>query len=139
MVAFFYTPFITSICFHRKVSFCGFPSSLLCGELQKVKVTFSNEGEGPLHKLHLASTNGNLFAFDGSNSNNENIVMPEFQKKQATRYVQRVSKISLNDGCLNAKDKLELVMWLQGRQKSGNSIEELLFYYESADEQPSMR
>ena len=121
------------------MTFCGFPTLLLCGEFRKVKVTFSNEGEGPLHKLHSASTNANLFAFDGASSNNENINISGFQKKQLSRFVKRVSKISLPDGCLNARDKIECIMWVQGRQKSGISNEELLFYYESADENPSMR
>jgi hypothetical protein len=121
------------------VTFCGFPTLLLCGEFRKVKVTFSNEGEGPLHKLHSASTNANLFAFDGASSNNENINISGFQKKQLSRFVKRVSKIYLPDGCLNARDKIECIMWVQGRQKSGISNEELLFYYESADENPIMR
>ena len=100
---------------------------------------FSNEGEGPLHKLHSASTNANLFAFDDTTSDNGDINVPEFQKKQLSRFVKRVSKISLPDDCLNARDKIECVMWVQGQQKSGISREELLFYYESADDNPSMR
>ncbi|XP_028410002.1 trafficking protein particle complex subunit 8-like [Dendronephthya gigantea] len=121
-----------------EVTFSGFPSSLLCCELQKVNVTFSNKGEGPLHKLHLASTNANLFTFDGANTNNEDITMTEFQEKQQTRSVERVSKIPLPDGRLEADDKIEYVMWIQGGRKSGISSEKLLFYYESSDENPSM-
>lgn len=130
---------LTNVSFNLKVTFCGFPSSLLCGELQKVKVSFSNEGEGSLHKLHLASTNANLLAFDESSSDNEDIKIPDFLKKQLTRFVERVSKISLPNGCLNANDKVESLMWVQGSPKSGTSKENLLFYYESADENPSMR
>ena len=130
---------LTSICFNLKVSFCRFPSSLLCGELQKVKVELLNLGEGPLHKLHLASTNPNLFALDVANSNNEDIKIPDFQRKLLSRSLKRVAKISLTDECLNARDKIEYIMWVQGRRKSGISNEELLFYYESTDENPSMR
>ena len=129
----------TTIHSDLKVTFSGFPTNLLCGELQKVKVTFSNEGEGSLHKLHAASSNVNLLAFDGSSSDNKDINVPEFQKKQSNRFVQRVSKISLPHDCLNAKDKMESIMWVQGRQKSGISNEEVLFYYESADGNASMR
>ena len=130
---------ITNICSYLKATFSGFPTSLLCGELQKVKVTFSNEGEGSLYRLHSASTNANLFAFDATSSDNKDIDVPEFQKKQLNRFVEHVSKISLPDDCLNTKDKMECTMWVQGRQGSGTSNEELLFYYESADANASMR
>ena len=138
-----HTPYIavtsTNICFNLKVTFSGFPSSLLCDELQKVKMELKNVGEGPLHKLHLASTNPNLFALDDANSNNEDISIPDFQKKLLSRSVKRVAKIALPDGCLNSRDRIEYTMWVQGRRKSGVSCEELLFYYESTDENPSMR
>ena len=125
--------------FYIKVTFCGFPKSLLCGEFRQVKVTFSNQGEVPLRKLHLASSNADLFAFDRASSDNEDINVPDFQKKQPTLSVKRVSKILLPEDCLNSREDFECAMWIQGRQRFGNSTEELLFYYESVDDNPSMR
>lgn len=92
-----------------------------------------------MRNLHSGSTNPNLFVFDGSSSKSGTIDAPEFHKKQATRLVNRVSKISLPDGCLNAGNTMSCTMWVQGREQSGISREELLFYYESYDESPSMR
>ena len=119
-----------------KVTFSSFPSSLLCGEIHQLNVRVANEGEAPLHKLHVASTSDNLFAFDADC--NKDVKVAEFQKKQLCRSVKRVSEIKLPNDCLNPGDQTEYHMWLQGSQMSGTTEEKLLFYYESAEENPSL-
>ena len=123
-----------------QVAFRGFPSSLLSGELQAVQVSFSNQGEGPLHKLYVASTSANFFAFVGASEDCEDLTVPEYRNNSQSCSLRRVSKISLPDDLLSPGATAGLTMWVQGRRgQAGPCVEELLFYYESAEPSPSMR
>ena len=102
-------------------------------------MSFVNQGEGPLHQLHVASKTTNIFAFDGATEVIKEINNVENNSKSTSRLEQRISKIPLPKEHLYPGATAELTMWAQGCGQTGTCLEDLLFYYESTESDASMR
>ena len=151
-----------------QVSFTDFPSSLLCGEVSCVNVEFVNTGTHALKKLLIATNNPEFFSFGASQSSvsqSQLIQRSSDQSQDSSSIyrtipldergggvaggecstvkmcnVSRVIEIELpGDGTLASGGRLELPMWVRGPDKSGIHEINMLFYYESVEENPKMR
>ncbi|XP_022096139.1 trafficking protein particle complex subunit 8-like isoform X2 [Acanthaster planci] len=133
--------------------FTSFPSTLLCGEVCHSVVEFTNKGLSPLQKLLVASNHPELFSFGTSPS-------PTGQSKTGVYRtvpcvgdkggssgecvvekcnVSHVTEIPLPGGSLPPGESASLPLYVRGPDKSGIHEISMLFYYESAEENPKMR
>lgn len=93
---------------------------MLCGEMQRLDVTFENIGQASLKSIHVGSTNPKLFCLEDNREKVGGLV----------------TKISLPDGCngvLAPGKKHTMPLWIRAPHTKGNHRLDLLFYYENVD------
>ncbi|XP_038077879.1 trafficking protein particle complex subunit 8-like [Patiria miniata] len=133
--------------------FTSFPSTLLCGEVCLSVVELTNQGFSPLQKLLVASNHPELFSFGTSQT-------PANQSKTSVYRtvpcdgntggnggecvvdkcrVSHVTEVPLPGGSLPPGGSVSLPLYIRGPDRSGIHEINMLFYYESAEENPKMR
>ncbi|XP_056132281.1 trafficking protein particle complex subunit 8 isoform X2 [Lampris incognitus] len=152
-------PIITPAMPLMEVFFLQFPTALLCGEIRKAYVEFSNVSSVSLCGLRVVSTHPDFFTFGGmpttphtpfSSAVAENC---SAYKTQATSPLTQPSSaasvmlvspqefcqtsgvvyIPVEGGTLQPGQSTQLPLWLRGPDQEGVHEINFLFYYESAE------
>ncbi len=143
------------------MAFTDFPSSLLCGEVSQVFVEFTNKGSYALQKLQVASNHPEFFSFGISQTpvSQSQLIQPPNDHSQSSSNIYRtipkdeiggertvkvcnvscMTDITIPNGTLAPGESIELPMWVRGPDKSGVHEINMLFYYESVEENPKLR
>ncbi len=146
-----------------EVIFNSFPSTLLCGEVCSSVVEFTNKGFSPLQKLLVSSNHPELFSFGAfhtpTNQSQPGKDSANQSKASVYRTVQcsgsrqggcvestvdkcnisHVTEIPLPGGSLPPEGSISIPMFVRGPDKSGIHEINMLFYYESSEENAKMR
>nr|XP_006816958.1 PREDICTED: trafficking protein particle complex subunit 8-like [Saccoglossus kowalevskii] len=130
------------------VIFSKFPTSMLCGEVQQTNVEFINRGKCALHKLFVSSKNPEFFTFGlmkTAKQENQQIYRTLRKDESNNEHVCKalelsfVTQVPLPDGQLLPDSSVTLPMWVRGAETAGTHQVEMLFYYESVEENAKMR
>ena len=93
---------------------------MLCGEMQRLEVTFENTSKAALKNIHVGSMNPKLFCLENNvdkpGSSATKIVLPEAW-----------------NGILEPGMKHTVPLWIRAPHTKGNHRLDLLFYYENAE------
>ncbi|XP_033124771.1 trafficking protein particle complex subunit 8-like isoform X2 [Anneissia japonica] len=134
--------------------FIDFPYSLLCGEIGQTILEVSNKGDYPLHKLYIVSKQPQCFAFRSPNNSHVNAdiqsgslyrTIPLDNRVDVDEHVVDIQKLScvvkvpLPEGHLKPGCSASIPMWIQGPEKAGIHDVDILFYYESTEENFKLR
>ncbi|XP_033625745.1 trafficking protein particle complex subunit 8-like [Asterias rubens] len=146
-----------------EVIFNSFPSTLLCGEVCSSVVEFTNKGFSPLQKLLVSSNHPEMFSFGAfhtpTNQSQPGKDSANQSKASVYRTVQcsgsreggcvestvdkcnisHVTEIPLPGGSLPPEGSISIPMFVRGPDKSGIHEINMLFYYESSEENAKMR
>ncbi|RDD44153.1 Trafficking protein particle complex subunit 8 [Trichoplax sp. H2] len=130
-----------------EVSFCNFPSRLLCGEIQQVTVELYNTGSGPLHNLYVASSYPELFSFSDDKPDNWSENDTVYSKVPVIKYHTRHNKakkitnviaVPLPESKLVSGCSVKLPLWIIGSAIPGVQEIDFLFYYEPLEPHPRL-
>ena len=110
---------------------------------------FTNCGQCPLEKLHVASPSSEFYSFgsvdlneenpNSSPQEGENCTIPQDGPPPPASDIKRVCGVPIPGGHLSPGSSVKLPVWVQGNEKSGTHQHQLLFYYESVDKNSKMR
>ncbi|XP_071958347.1 trafficking protein particle complex subunit 8-like isoform X2 [Antedon mediterranea] len=130
--------------------FADFPYSLLCGEIGQTILEVSNKGDYSLHKLYIASKQPQCFAFRSPNNTDIQSgplyrTIPLGDREDVDEHVVNVQNLScvvevpLPNGLLKPGCSASIPMWIRGPEKAGIHDVDILFYYESTEENFKLR
>ena len=132
-----------------QVSFCNFPKSLLCGEVQAVMFQFTNIGTSPLHKLKLATctpefitlgNHGELPKFPCVYQTSSDVSGQETKSDCNKRdKLSNVMDIPLPNRTLQPKSTVSVPAWVRGNDIGGVHDVHFMFYYEPVTNSPKAR
>ncbi|XP_028299934.1 trafficking protein particle complex subunit 8 isoform X2 [Gouania willdenowi] len=140
-----------------EVFFLQFPTALLCGEIRKAYVEFSNVSAVALSGLRVASTHPEFFTFGSeattpmtplsptaaeNNSSYQTVATPPQQgcvtsdvllSAEDSAHPSAVMDIPIKGGILKPGESTQLPLWLRGLDTDGVHEINFLFYYESSE------
>ncbi|XP_014485657.1 PREDICTED: trafficking protein particle complex subunit 8 [Dinoponera quadriceps] len=118
-----------------QILFTKLSPEMLCGEIQKVKVTLRNVGNAPLTNIYIACTDAKLFTL-------ENSEVDKSEDSTVRRNSRSVTKIALpgsKNGVLSVGETHETPLWVQAPHEKGTHRLDLLFYYESVETKAALK
>uniref|UniRef100_A0A8C5G6M8 Trafficking protein particle complex 8 n=1 Tax=Gouania willdenowi TaxID=441366 RepID=A0A8C5G6M8_GOUWI len=146
-----------------EVFFLQFPTALLCGEIRKAYVEFSNVSAVALSGLRVASTHPEFFTFGSeattpmtplsptaaeNNSSYQTVATPPQQgcvtsdvllSAEDSAHPSAVMDIPIKGGILKPGESTQLPLWLRGLDTDGVHEINFLFYYESSEKSCRIR
>uniref|UniRef100_UPI00358F5108 trafficking protein particle complex subunit 8 isoform X2 n=1 Tax=Myxine glutinosa TaxID=7769 RepID=UPI00358F5108 len=141
-------PIVTPAMPLLEVFFMKFPSALLCGEVRRTSIEFSNVGPLPLASLVVATHSPEFFTFGSGNSAPNSDLGPYHTREGEGRasvpfFPSRESGsglvvVPLPGGRLESGQAVSLPFWIRGPDAEGVHEIRLLFLYRSVDEHPKI-
>ncbi|CAH1780178.1 unnamed protein product [Owenia fusiformis] len=127
-----------------KVEFTEMPTTLLCGEVRHIPVTFTNCGAVDLHNLTVGAAQPKLVTFGAPSRDPENGTYKVTSKDFGTEFLHNgdaasyVMDIPIEGDVLKTGESVQVSMWLQGTKTSGVQDIDLLFFYQPTQQVPKL-
>ncbi|XP_015112086.1 trafficking protein particle complex subunit 8 [Diachasma alloeum] len=101
---------------------------MLCGEMQRIDVTFRNIGNAGLTNILVGSMSPELFCFENPRDEDSSRIT-DVNEKPVTKIVLPSS----SGGVIGINQEFTVPLWIRAPHKKGNHRLDLLFYYENED------
>ncbi|XP_063990876.1 trafficking protein particle complex subunit 8 [Diachasmimorpha longicaudata] len=108
------------------IYFSKISPEMLCGEMQRIDVTFKNIGNAGLTNIFVGSTNPELVYFENP-INGGDIKISDVNEKPITK----IMLPSSSRGVIAINQEYTVPLWIMAPHKKGNHRLDLLFYYEN--------
>ncbi|XP_011314468.1 trafficking protein particle complex subunit 8 [Fopius arisanus] len=108
------------------IYFSKISPEMLCGEMQRIDVTFRNIGNAPLRNILVGSMNPELFCLENSQDGCTKV-------RDNEKSVTRIALPSTSEGVMGINEEFSVPLWVRAPHEKGNHRLDLLFYYENQD------